>query len=275
MTDPFVIIGASHAGVSLAGTLRKKGWDDGIILIERQTGTPIQRPPLSKSALKDDWPEERNYIQSAEWYEKQNLDLRTGVSVTGIDPANRTVTTDAGDTIVWSRLALATGASPRKLSCPGHDLPGVHYVRTLGDAYGLRDDLKNASSVAVVGGGYIGLEAAACMREMGVEPGGTSEDGKFTLLEVECLGACVNAPILQIDDDYYEDVDGPKTEAILDALMRGETPAFYVPKCEHRREARWWDELFCAAQDMQGLAPGTLRAKIAVTPCVLTDNEAG
>lgn len=167
MTDPFVIIGASHAGVSLAGTLRKKGWEDGIILIEKQTGTPIQRPPLSKSALKDDWPEDRNYIQSAEWYEKQGLDLKTGVSVTSIDPANRTVTTDGGESIVWSRLALATGASPRRLSCPGHDLPGVHYVRTLSDAYGLRDDLQAATSVAVVGGGYIGLEAAACMNDMG------------------------------------------------------------------------------------------------------------
>ena len=167
MTDPFVIIGASHAGVSLAGILRKKGWEPGIILIEKQTGTPIQRPPLSKSALKDDWPEERNYIQSAEWYEKQDLDLRTGVSVTNIDPLNRTVTTDSGDTIVWSRLALATGASPRRLSCPGHDLAGVHYVRTLSDAYALRDDLKTASNVVVVGGGYIGLEAAACMKDMG------------------------------------------------------------------------------------------------------------
>ena len=167
MGDPFVIIGASHAGVSLASTLRRRGWQDGIVLIERQPGTPIQRPPLSKSALKDDWPEDRNYIQSAEWFEKQDIDLRTETAVTAIDPENRTVTTDKGDTLSWSKLALATGAVPRRVTCPGHDLDGIHYVRTLSDAYGLRDDLKQASTVVVIGGGYIGLEAAACMRGLG------------------------------------------------------------------------------------------------------------
>ncbi|MEQ9487896.1 MAG: FAD-dependent oxidoreductase [Alphaproteobacteria bacterium] len=167
MTDPFIIIGASHAGVSLAGTLRKKGWTDGIVMLEKQSGTPIQRPPLSKSALKDDWPEDRNYIQSADWYGKHDIDLRTGVTVTGIDPLNRTVTTDNGESLLFSRLALATGASPRRLNCPGHDLPGIHYIRTLADAYSLRDDLKSAENVVVVGGGYIGLEAAACMCDMG------------------------------------------------------------------------------------------------------------
>lgn len=64
----------------------------------------------------------------------------------------------------------------------------------------------------------------ACMREMGVEPGGTSEDGKFTLLEVECLGACVNAPMMQVGDDYFEDLDADSTIAVLQALRRGETP---------------------------------------------------
>lgn len=167
MSDPFFIIGASHAGVSLAGILRKKGWADGIVLFERQEGTPVQRPPLSKSALKKDWPEDRNYIQSAEWYEKQGIELKTGTEVTAIDPDANTVTTNYGETLSWSKLALATGAVPRKINCPGHDLNGIHYVRTLTDAYGLRADLEDTNRIVVIGGGYIGLEAAACMRSLG------------------------------------------------------------------------------------------------------------
>ncbi len=167
MGDPFVIIGASHAGVSLASSLRQRGWTDGIVLIERQKGTPVQRPPLSKAALKMDWPLERNYIQSAKWFEKADVQLLDGTSVTAIDPSGRSVSTGAGETIAWSKLALATGAIPRRLTCSGHDFKGVHYVRVLADVEALRDDLGAVEKAVIVGGGYIGLEVAACLKGLG------------------------------------------------------------------------------------------------------------
>ncbi|MHC8509046.1 MAG: NAD(P)/FAD-dependent oxidoreductase [Rhodospirillales bacterium] len=167
MGAPFVIIGAGHAGLALAQTLRAKGWQDGVTLIERQPGLPVQRPPLSKEALKDGWPEEKNYIRPAAWLEKQNITLKTETEVTALDPAARTVTTNKGETVSWSKLALAAGAAPRRLNCPGSGLGGVHCIRTIGDARALRDDLRGAEYVVIAGGGYIGLEAAACVKTMG------------------------------------------------------------------------------------------------------------
>ena len=167
MAQPFVIVGAGHAGLSLATTLRRKGWRDDILLLERQAGIPVQRPPLSKSALKDDWSEGKNHILPAEWFEKQNVELMAATAVVAVDRLERIVKTDHGQTIVWSKLALATGATPRRLSCPGHHLEGVHYVRTVGDASALRQDLRAVERAVVVGGGYIGLEVAACLAGMG------------------------------------------------------------------------------------------------------------
>jgi|SRR5579871_1352877 len=167
MAHPFVIVGAGHAGLSLAATLRYKGWDDDILLLERQVGIPVQRPPLSKSALKDDWCEDKNHILPADWFEKHDVELVTSTSVVAVDRLGRSVETDRGETITWSKLALASGATPRRLSCAGHDLDGVHYVRTVRDAHALRQDLRAVERVVVVGGGYIGLEVAACLASMG------------------------------------------------------------------------------------------------------------
>lgn len=164
-----VVIGAGQAGASLVARLRAGGFDGQITLVGEEPSPPYQRPPLSKAYLLGEMEQERLWLRSAEFYAEQNITLRLGQKVTAIDPAARTVT--VGDEVLqYTDLALTTGSVPRSLPASiGGALPGVFTVRTLADVDAMRAEFVAGRRLVIVGGGYIGLEAAAVGRKMGLE----------------------------------------------------------------------------------------------------------
>jgi NADPH-dependent 2,4-dienoyl-CoA reductase/sulfur reductase-like enzyme len=162
----FVIVGGSLAGAKAAETLRDEGFDGEIVLFGAEPELPYERPPLSKGYLLGKADRGSAFVHLAEWYAEQNIDLRTGVTVTAIDPGAHLVTFGGG-TISYDKLLLTTGASPRRLGIPGNDLDGVHYLRTLPDSDRLREAFTGGRRVVVVGAGWIGLETAAAARMAG------------------------------------------------------------------------------------------------------------
>ena len=164
-----VIAGAGQAAASLAAKLRALGHEGPITVIGDEPAAPYQRPPLSKGYLLGEMPLDRLTLRGADWWAENRIDLRTGCAVTRIDRAERRVQTDAG-AVDYDALALCLGAAPRRLpAAMGGDLPGVHVVRTLADIDGLAPALRPGTRLAVIGGGYIGLEAAAVARKLGLE----------------------------------------------------------------------------------------------------------
>ena len=167
-TDRAVIVGASHAGAQLAAHLRREKWSGDVVLIGDEGSLPYQRPPLSKAYLAGTSTLDAMSIRSADFYEKQQIELTNG-TVTGIDRDAQTITLDTGVTQSYSTLALCTGAQTRRLSTPGADLAGIHYLRTAADSASLRSAATPGKRVVVVGGGYIGLETAASLRALGLD----------------------------------------------------------------------------------------------------------
>jgi 3-phenylpropionate/trans-cinnamate dioxygenase ferredoxin reductase component len=164
-----VIIGASHAGSSLATAARKEGWQGSIIMLGDETILPYHRPPLSKALLLGEKTADQIEIFKPAVYEKANIEFRLGVSVEKIDRANKNVQLNNGETIPYDKLGLCTGARVRKLDIPGAQLKGVHYLRTLSDAQAIHAEVKPGGKAVIVGGGYIGLETAASLRKLGME----------------------------------------------------------------------------------------------------------
>lgn len=164
-----VIIGASHAGSSLATTVRKDGWLGRIIVLGDETVLPYHRPPLSKALLMGEKTADQLEIFRSAVYEKANIELRLGVSVEKIDRAGKTVLLNNGETIAYDKLGLCTGARVRKLDIPCANLKGVHYLRTLADAQAIQKDVRAGGKAVIVGGGYIGLETAASLRKLGMD----------------------------------------------------------------------------------------------------------
>ncbi|MGB3771188.1 MAG: FAD-dependent oxidoreductase [Rhodococcus sp. (in: high G+C Gram-positive bacteria)] len=167
-TECAVIIGASHAGAGLAAHLRRGKWEGDIVLVGDEGTLPYQRPPLSKAYLAGTSTLDALAIRAADFYDKQNIEL-VDATVTGIDRRARTVTLDTGITRSYSTLALCTGARTRRLSTPGADLLGIHYLRTAADSASLRSAATPGKRVVVVGGGYIGLETAASLNALGLD----------------------------------------------------------------------------------------------------------
>ena len=164
-----VVIGAGQAGASLAAKLRALGFDGQITLIGNEPVPPYQRPPLSKAYLLGEMEEERLYLRPASFYEEQRIDLRLGAAVTEIDADAKTVTV-AGDTIDYDQLVFTTGSTPRHLPASiGGALPGVHVVRTLADVDTMAPACTSGKRALIVGGGYIGLEAAAVASKLGMQ----------------------------------------------------------------------------------------------------------
>ncbi len=164
-----VIIGAGQAGSSLAVKLRALGYDGEITLIGAEPVPPYQRPPLSKKYMLGDMDVERLYLRPEAFYGEQNIALRTNARVTAIDPQARTVT--LGDEVLpFDQLALTTGSDPIRLPAAiGGALDGVYTVRTLADADAMAPEFTEGRRVLIVGGGYIGLEAAAVAAAKGLE----------------------------------------------------------------------------------------------------------
>jgi 3-phenylpropionate/trans-cinnamate dioxygenase ferredoxin reductase component len=165
----FVIVGASLAGAKAAEELRERGFDGRVILIGAESERPYERPPLTKDYLRGESDREKAYVHPSDFYEQQEIELLTGTTMTGIDPASSTITLDGGRELAYDRLLLSTGAEPRRLSVPGAELEGVHYLRTLADCDALRERLDAGGHVAVVGAGWIGSEFAASARQRGLE----------------------------------------------------------------------------------------------------------
>jgi 3-phenylpropionate/trans-cinnamate dioxygenase ferredoxin reductase subunit len=167
MTD-VVVVGAGQAASALAFKLRALGHEGEITLIGDEPALPYQRPPLSKAYLLGDMTRERLFLRPQSNYDGANITVRTGLTVTEIDPMARNLT--AGDEqIAFDELVLATGSSPIRLPAKiGGDLGGVFCVRTLGDIDAMSSNFTEGQRVLIVGGGYIGLEAAAVAAKLGL-----------------------------------------------------------------------------------------------------------
>ena len=165
----FVIVGASLAGAKAAQTLREEGFDGPIVLLGEENERPYERPPLSKGYLLGKDERDTVYVHAPEWYAEHDVDLRLGTTVTTIDPTGHEVTLADGSRIGYGKLLLTTGSSPRRLTVPGADLDGVHYLRQLADSDRIKESFESASRIAVIGAGWIGLETTAAARAAGVE----------------------------------------------------------------------------------------------------------
>ena len=164
-----VVIGAGQAGCSLAAKLRNDGFDGQITLIGEEPVPPYQRPPLSKAYLLGEMEEDRLYLRPKAFYDEHNITLRLGAAVDAVDTKAQTVTV-GGDLIAYDHLAFTTGSVPRRLPPSiGGDLDGVYVVRTLADVDAMASEFTNDRRVLIVGGGYIGLEAAAVAAKLGLK----------------------------------------------------------------------------------------------------------
>jgi 3-phenylpropionate/trans-cinnamate dioxygenase ferredoxin reductase subunit len=164
-----VIAGAGHAGGSAAAMLRQLGWTGAITLVGEEPLPPYQRPPLSKAWLKGEADAESLALRPAKFYPDATIDLRLGTCVTGINRTAKTVALSDGGTLTYDFLILALGARARRLPLPGMELDGVLELRTAADADRLKAALHPGARLAVIGGGYIGLEAAASARALGAD----------------------------------------------------------------------------------------------------------
>ena len=157
-----VIIGGSHAGVAAAAALRQHDAEMNITLLTAEAELPYQRPPLSKAYMSGEMDLDRLHLRPAAWYDENRIDLKTGVAASSIDRAGKSVHLASGEMLRYDNLILATGATARRLPAEiGGDLPNVRVMRALEDADGLMRDMEPGQKLVVIGGGYIGLEAAA------------------------------------------------------------------------------------------------------------------
>ena len=167
--EKIVVVGAGQAGASCVARLRQKGFDGGITLFGAEPVPPYQRPPLSKKYLTGEMALERLFLRPESFYSENAIDLRTGTAVTAIDAAAKTVLTADGAE-PYDRLVLATGSQPRHLPAAiGGDLAGVYAVRSLADVDAMAAEFQAGRRVLIVGGGYIGLEAAAVAALRGLD----------------------------------------------------------------------------------------------------------
>jgi 3-phenylpropionate/trans-cinnamate dioxygenase ferredoxin reductase subunit len=169
MTDTIVVVGASHAAVQAIDTLHREGHRGPIVLIGEEPEPPYNRPPLSKKYFTGELARDRLQLRSAQFYQQTGLALRLGVRATAIDRAARRVRLSDGSEVAWDKLLLCVGSRARRLDVPGAELPGIHYLRTIADVDAIRRAIAGARRLVVVGAGYIGLEAAASARHLGLE----------------------------------------------------------------------------------------------------------
>lgn len=163
-----VIVGAGHAGAQAAIGLRQQGFTGSIAMIGRDPSPPYERPPLSKEYLAGDKPFERLLIRPEQFWADKGVTMMLGTAVTKIDPDAREVGLSTGETLGYGDLIWAAGGDARRLSCPGAGLAGVHAVRDRSDVDALMAELDGgARRYVVIGGGYIGLEAAAVLTKLG------------------------------------------------------------------------------------------------------------
>lgn len=192
-----IVVGAGQAGASCVARLRAKGFDGQITLIGEEPFPPYQRPPLSKAYLLGEMERDRLYLRPESFYAEQGITLKLGAPVTAIDPVAQTLTV-GGEVLRYDDLVLTTGSTPRRLPAAiGGDLDGVMVVRGLHDVDAMAARFAKGAHVLIVGGGYIGLEAAAVAAKLGL---------KVTLVEMA--------------DRILQRVAAPETSAYFRAVHR-------------------------------------------------------
>ena len=186
--DTCLIIGAGQAASQLAFSLRKEGWQGGINIIGTEASIPYQKPTLSKGFLSGEKNIEEIAIKKAALYDKKDIELTSGTSVLAIDREAKQLTLANGEIRPYHKLAICTGASARQLNIEGKEKNNIFYLNTLSDAQGVKNFIDNGSSgsAVIIGGGFIGLEVASCLRKKGL---------KVTIIEAaERILARVSAP---------------------------------------------------------------------------------
>jgi 3-phenylpropionate/trans-cinnamate dioxygenase ferredoxin reductase subunit len=164
-----LIVGAGHAGAQAAIQLRQLGFAGSIGIAGAEPELPYERPPLSKDYLAGDKAFERMLIRPAEFWAERQIGVLTSTRIASVDPAAKAVLSEDGRAFSYGTLLWAAGGTPRRLRCEGGDLKGVHVVRCRGEVDTILAELPATRRVAVVGGGYVGLETAAVLRGLGKE----------------------------------------------------------------------------------------------------------
>ncbi|MPW10966.1 NAD(P)-binding protein [Paraburkholderia sp. CNPSo 3155] len=164
-----VIVGAGQSGAGVAMALRNNGFNGAITLIGDESHPPYERPPLSKGVLRGTLEFQKTWIHQMEAFKENDIEVRLDIRVVAIDHERYVVTLSDDSEVGYDKLVLATGARPRMLTVSGADNDRVHFLRTIDDALRLRQQMCAATSMAIIGGGFIGLEVAASAREMGLQ----------------------------------------------------------------------------------------------------------
>ncbi|MBG0809431.1 FAD-dependent oxidoreductase [Methylosinus sp. H3A] len=164
-----VIVGGGAAGLVAAHELREEGYSGSLIIVSADDAAPYDRPNLSKDYLAGSAPEDWLPLRPRDYYEHRRIELLLGTRVRAIDPRARLVSLAQGEPLRYDALLLATGAEPVRPPIPGAELPHVHYLRSLADSRAIIAAAARASRVAVIGASFIGLEAAAALRERGLD----------------------------------------------------------------------------------------------------------
>jgi len=167
-TRPFAIVGGGLAAAEAAKTLRAEGYDGPLVLIAEEPLLPYERPPLTKEYLRGEAGQDKLLAQPGSFYEASGIDARTGTRAVSLDVAGHSIGLADGSRITFDRLLLATGARATRPALAGIDAPWVHFIRTAADADRLREAAGGTSSAVVAGGGWIAAEAAASLRQMGL-----------------------------------------------------------------------------------------------------------
>jgi 3-phenylpropionate/trans-cinnamate dioxygenase ferredoxin reductase subunit len=168
MNGACVVVGASHAGAQLAASLRRHGWTGRIVLVGDEACLPYHRPPLSKQYLSGEKGQHEILIRPQAAYAKLDVHLTLGVKAEAIDRARAVVSLDNGEDLHYDKLALTVGARPRRIPIAGSDLDNVFYLRNQADVDRIRACIGSHKRAVIIGGGYIGLEAAAALRATGM-----------------------------------------------------------------------------------------------------------
>ena len=163
----FVVVGAGQAAGRAVEAMRAEGFDGHIVVVGAEDHPPYERPPLSKQLLTGDYEPERTYLHDRSFYDERGIELRLGTKALHIDREAGTVELSDGDTLAYDKLLLTTGARVRRLSSPDAEKPGIHYLRDIDDSLAIRAHFGDGANLVIVGGGYIGLEAAAAAVSQG------------------------------------------------------------------------------------------------------------
>ena len=161
-----VIVGGGHGGAAQAAQLRQRGFDGSMAIITAEPELPYERPPLSKDYLAGEKSFDRMLLRPPAFWTERAVEILVATRVTAVDAAASRLQTTAGE-IGYGTLVWAAGGDARRLTCPGHDLPGIHAIRTRADVDALKAELQSPARVLVVGGGYVGLESAAVLAKLG------------------------------------------------------------------------------------------------------------